>query len=43
MLCVQVFDLKGSMRGRYVTHNPKKDSKGDVLMDENFLECMWNT
>ena len=35
----QVFDLKGSMRGRYVSHNPKKDSKGDVLMDENFLEC----
>ena len=39
----QVFDLKGSMRGRYVSHNPKKDSKGDVLMDENFLECMFHS
>ncbi len=37
---MQVFDLKGSMRGRYVTLDPKKDGKGDVLMDENFLECM---
>ncbi len=27
------------MRGRYVTLDPKKDGKGDVLMDENFLEC----
>lgn len=27
------------MRGRYVTQDPKKDNKGDVLMDENFLEC----
>ena len=27
------------MRGRYVTLDPKKDGTGDVLMDENFLEC----
>ena len=36
---IKVFDLKGSMRGRYVAQNPKKPKQGDVLMDENYLEC----
>lgn len=32
---IQVFDLKGSMRSRYI--DPSKDSSSDVLLDENFL------
>ena len=36
---VQVFDLKGSMRSRYV--DPSKDSIGDVLLDENYLNSEW--
>ena len=36
-VCMQVFDLKGSMRSRYV--DPSKDSSGDVLLDENYLNC----
>jgi len=35
--CTQVFDLKGSMRSRYV--DPSKESSGDVLLDENYLNC----
>ena len=36
----KVFDLKGSMRGRYVSRNTKHpEVTGEVLMDENFLEC----
>lgn len=31
------------MRGRYVTQNPKKPKQGDVLMDENYLECKQQT
>ena len=31
----QVFDLKGSMRSRYI--DPSKDSSSDVLLDENYL------
>ncbi len=34
---LQVFDLKGSMRSRYV--DPSKDSSSDVLLDENYLNC----
>ena len=32
---LKVFDLKGSMRSRYI--DPSKDSSSDVLLDENFL------
>ena len=35
LLVIQVFDLKGSMRSRYI--DPSKDSSSDVLLDENFL------
>ena len=31
----QVFDLKGSMRSRYI--DPSKYSSSDVLLDENYL------
>ena len=34
---LQVFDLKGSMRSRYV--DPSKDRSGNVLLDENYLNC----
>ena len=33
----QLFDLKGSMRSRYI--DPSKDSSGDVLLDTNYLNC----
>ena len=33
----KVFDLKGSMRSRYV--DPSKDRTGNVLLDENYLNC----
>lgn len=33
----QLFDLKGSMRSRYI--DPSKDSSGDVLLDINYLNC----
>ena len=36
-LTLKVFDLKGSMRSRYV--DPSKDRSGNVLLDENYLNC----
>ena len=35
-LFFQTFDLKGSMRSRYVQTSGMKN---DVLLDENLLEC----
>ncbi len=35
----KVFDLKGSMRSRFI--DPSKESSGDVLLDENYLQCMY--
>ena len=34
----QVFDLKGSVRSRYVNMSSDKESKESVLLDENLLE-----
>ena len=33
----KVFDLKDSMRSRFI--DPSKESSGDVLLDENYLQC----
>jgi hypothetical protein len=33
-----VFDLKGSVRSRYVNMSSDKESKESVLLDENLLE-----
>ena len=34
----QVFDLKGSIRSRYVSMSSEKENKESVLLDENLLE-----
>lgn len=40
MIVVKVFDLKGSMRSRYVQPGKEPAGESEVYLDENFLECM---
>lgn len=40
---LKVFDLKGSMRSRYVQPGKEPAGESEVYLDENFLECMFKT
>lgn len=40
VIILKVFDLKGSMRSRYVQPGKETAGESEVYLDENFLECV---